>query len=400
MNRWLVRRAVMVLSLILGLFSSYTVSQPDAIYEKTGGYMKGVCHPGGDTGQIAAANINWARFDIPFPYNADGSISEGYKWFKARAAALQAEGIKVMAITPYPHSYIAYGLDPRVKDHEAGIKDIAVFMLEDLRGLIDGIQVTNEMGLPHFTMPLNLDEAVRFIGIQLEALNDIKGSVVTGYNSAGLHIDLHTKMLRYRKYYDYVGIDIYQGSFDAGIMEMHSLNMQLLYALVRKPIILQEFGYIGGGEPKPPEQKLEIIQGYGFASEQEARENVDVFIERLPALFRYHILTGHPNPEDWERAVFEEVAAMHLYRELPAYNVIPGYPHTPEGQAAFYTDVLPMLRELDFLAGVFIYCYADSDMCYFCGQHDCPVETKWGLVDSRGNEKPSYYAVQAAFAED
>lgn len=46
------------------------------------------------------------------------------------------------------------------------------------------------MGLPHFTMPLNLDEAVRFIGIQLEALNDIKGSVVTGYNSAGLHIDL------------------------------------------------------------------------------------------------------------------------------------------------------------------------------------------------------------------
>jgi hypothetical protein len=163
-------------------------------------------------------------------------------------------------------------------------------------------------------------------------------------------------------------------------MEMHSLNMQLLYALVRKPIILQEFGYIGGGEPKTPEQKLEIIQGYGFASEQEARENVDVFIERLPALFRYHILTGHPNPEDWERAVFEEVAAMHLYRELPAYNVIPGYPHTPEGQAAFYTDVLPMLRELDFLAGVFIYCYADSDMCYFCGQHDCPVETKWGLV--------------------
>lgn len=62
--------------------------------------------------------------------------------------------------------------------------------------------------------------------------------------------------------------------------------------------------------------------------------------------------------------------------------------------------VLSLLRELDFLAGVFIDCYADSDMCYFCGQHDCPVETKWGLVDGRGNEKPSYYAVQAAFAED
>mgnify|MGYP003317637775 CR=1 FL=1 len=34
---------------------------------------------------------------------------------------------------------------------------------------------------------------------------------------------------------------------------------------------------------------------------------------------------------------------------------------------------------------MFIYCYQDSDKCYVCGQADCPVETKWGLVDAQGN---------------
>jgi hypothetical protein len=38
-------------------------------------------------------------------------------------------------------------------------------------------------------------------------------------------------------------------------------------------------------------------------------------------------------------------------------------------------------------------------MCYVCGQADCPTETRWGLVDSNGDPKPAFYAVQAAYGK-
>ena len=76
-----------------------------------------------------------------------------------------------------------------------------------------------------------------------------------------------------------------------------------------------------------------------------------------------------------------------------------GFPHTPIGQAAFFSYVIPKLRKLDFLAGAIVYCWSDNSDCYVCGQEDCPVETKWGLVDGDGNPKPAYYAVKYAFSD-
>lgn len=54
---------------------------------------------------------------------------------------------------------------------------------------------------------------------------------------------------------------------------------------------------------------------------------------------------------------------------------------------------------MDFVIGTIVYCWSDSGDCYVCGQADCPVETKWGLVDCDGNPKPSYYAVKEAFSD-
>ena len=71
-------------------------------------------------------------------------------------------------------------------------------------------------------------------------------------------------------------------------------------------------------------------------------------------------------------------------------------PHTPEGQADFYSAVLPRLAAQPFLLGAFIYAWKDSERCYACGQDDCPTETRWGLVDRQHREKPSYYAVRDA----
>jgi hypothetical protein len=97
--------------------------------------------------------------------------------------------------------------------------------------------------------------------------------------------------------------------------------------------------------------------------------------------------------------MFDGEYSNHLYRELPEGFGLYGFPHTPEGQAEFFSYVIPKVRDLDYVVGSFIYCWEDSGDCYVCGQTDCPVETKWGLIDGEGNPKPSYYAVKEAFAD-
>ena len=87
----------------------------------------------------------------------------------------------------------------------------------------------------------------------------------------------------------------------------------------------------------------------------------------------------------------------HLYKELPRITVIPGMPHTPEGQAKFFRKVIRRFYKLPFVCGAIIYCYSDFQFCGYCGQTDCPTETMWGLVDVNKKPKPSYYAVRDAF---
>ena len=109
-------------------------------------------------------------------------------------------GIKVMAVTPYPDSYIEHGADIRKADGKEKVQKIAKFLVNDLKGFVSGLQITNEMGMPHFTLPLNMDEAAKFIGVQLEAVYPERGDIIVGYNSAGPQADLHYKLLTYVKY--------------------------------------------------------------------------------------------------------------------------------------------------------------------------------------------------------
>ena len=97
--------------------------------------------------------------------------------------------------------------------------------------------------------------------------------------------------------------------------------------------------------------------------------------------------------------LFEGEYKNHLYRDLPDGYYIDGCPHTPGGQGKFYEEVIPKLFSLDYVIGAVVYCWSDSYACYVCGQTDCPVETRWGIVTSDGTPKPAYYAIQKAFAE-
>lgn len=410
--QWLKKTLVIVLSVITPLLSFTFSFEPlakfdnncTAVEEKIGGFMTGVCHAEPDYELIKDAGINWTRKDIPFPYNKDGSIRERYLEWKAEMKAYADNGIKIFAITPYPDDYIEYGLDPRDAESREGIQDIARFYIEDLQGIVGAIQVTNEMGIDRFTLPLTLDEAAEFIGMQLEAMYPVRGDIIIGYNLGGLSIvTLPIKMLKWHKYCDYVGLDLYLGSFEdiAKELDQYLAILGFVRKITGKPIIICEFGYIGNGKQKTAEEKTAILQQYGYNSEEEAIADMDNFIQKLPKDMSEEILECYPDytAEQYGELIFKGEYKSHFYCALPDGFYLNGYDHTHEGQAKFYEDLLPKFLKLDYVVGAVIYCWEDDEDCYVCGQSDCPVETGWGLVDLNGEPKPAYYAVQKAFAE-
>lgn len=371
--------------------------------EKTDGFMKGVCHAEPQYELLNEGNIEWFRDDIPFPYDQDGNLSQSYIDWKEYVKGYADNGIRIFGITPYPEDYIEYGLDPRDPEDREGIQDIARFYVEDLKGIVGAFQITNEMGIDRFTYPLTMEEAYEFIGMQLEAMYPVRGDVLIGYNLAALSIaSMPFKMKSYHEFCDYVGVDLYLGSFENLLknINQYKLILNFVRRVTKKPIILCEFGYIGLGEPKSEEEKLAILESYGYSSEEEARADIDNFIKALPEeLANEFDQYMDEAPEYRAELMFEGEFSNHLYRELHEGFGLYGYEHTPEGQAEFYSNIIPKIRKLDYVIGSFVYMWNDTGDCYVCGQGDCPVETKWGLVDGEGNPKPAYYAVQQAFAD-
>jgi len=385
-------------------FKKQNSAEVDAAKGKLGGFMKGICHPSDNYAQIRGAGIGWNRADLPFPFDDDGNVTQDYINWKARMQAYKDNGIRIMAVTPYPRDYISHNADPRTPEGEARVKEIARFFIKDLQGLVEVFQITNEMAIPHFTLPLTTKEGARFIGVQAEAMYPLRKNVLIGYNSSGPQGDLHAYMRPWLKYCDYVGIDLYVGCFAPVGNSLSTIDMMLRYiwSMTKKPIILAEFGYISDGAPKSPEQKRAILEQYGVSSEKELREKIDTVLENMkeiaPNLYNNTIHCSS-SPERRADYLLQIDIKNHLYRQLPKRVVVKKYPHTFEGHAGFYRDLLPRLVKHPFLLGAFIYCWKDGDRCYICGQSDCPIETRWGIIDQQNKEKPSYYAVRDAFAK-
>ncbi|MDD4142927.1 MAG: hypothetical protein PHR20_09120 [Bacteroidales bacterium] len=371
---------------IASYFNAESSEETIAFKEKYG-IIKGICHAE-DTQQdiknITDANIEWVRQDIPFPFKKDTSgnitdeLRESYINFKKECEKYVDKGLSVIAVTPYPDKYLEYNLDPRNPANEQAIKDIAIFMLRDLKGLVRCIQITNEMDMLTFRAPFTLQEATHFIAINAQAMSTVKEecNMIVGYNSTIGSGNLHKYLLPYLQYMDYVGVDIYFGCFDSFSKELflYDLITRFVWNLTKKPIIIMEFGYISEGVSKTEAQKAEILQGYGYDSEADARADVVNFVNKWPEDFREWFTNSYPDPDTWAAAIFDAPFFMneikhHLYRELGNCR-LREYEHTHIGQADFYLDLIPRLKALDFLSGMVIYDYQHSDSCYRCGQAD------------------------------
>ena len=373
------------------------------LLKKTGGFITGVCHPNDDYDAIKGANIGWIREDMFVPLDANGNVNWFYPYWKEMMQPYLDNGLKIYAIFPNPEDFLAWGIDFRTPEGEAIIRKSARFLIEDLQGVVGAIQVANEQGVDRFTLPFTVEESAAFIGAVLEEMYPHRGDIVLGYNLGGLgFIKLPPLMKPYDDVVDFVGVDLYLGDFDpvTKSIDQYVAALRAVRRWTKKPLILAEFGYISGGAPKSKSEKQEILQTYGFDSEKAARKDINTFIGNLPERLREEIETHYSDMTDDEKGdlIFKSEYANHIYKELNESYYLYGYPHTEEGQAKFYRDLIPKLKKLKFLCGAFIYMWNDSEYCYVCGQVDCPIETRWGLVDLNGEPKASYYEVRDAFA--
>jgi len=362
--------------------------------EKTGGMVHGLCRADRYDPRIEALGVNWVRRGICLPFDKDGNVTEAFLRAKEELLEFQAHGIKVLVTTPSVGWYMGVGIDPRTPEGEEKVREIARYYAIELQGLANGFCICNEIGIPRFGYPLNMDQAVRFLGVQAQAIAPHKGDIIVGYNSVGPQADQHYKMRPWHEYLDYVGFDMYVGCFFPVVTQLAVFEIfaKYLWAFTRKPVIIIEFGYLAGGAPKSRDEKRAILQKYGANSEKEAKKTIEAFLEKFNEVGRAYV--KRCATEGLGKFVFAREFRQHLYCELPANVRTRGCPHTQEGQAEFFRRLLPRLEKLPFLGGMFIYTHRDDPVCNICGQSECPMETKWGLCETDGTPKKGYYAVK------
>ncbi|MDR1734881.1 MAG: hypothetical protein LBR73_08390 [Oscillospiraceae bacterium] len=382
-------------------FTKRSSPETRRIRESNGGkMMHGLCHASHveDDKILTDIGVTWVRDGGVLPFDEDGTLREEYLRDKARAIQQKAAGIKRMWITPNPGWFLRIGIDPRTPEGLERVAEIARFLAEDLQGVADAFQIGNEMSIPRFAGGLTLQECCTFAGTIAKAMAPVKKEILVGFNLIGPQVDQVVLMRPYMEYIDYVGFDIYIGSFFKYVpyLAMHGLCAKFLWTFTKKPIILCEFGYLSAGQPKTEEEKTALLNSYGIKDENDLRENPDTFLQNLSAKTGNHVGENYVN-RCASHGKGDYLLSMdfinHIYCQLGKGVQIKHCPHTGEGQAEFYRRLLPRLEKLPYLVGAFIYNYHDYGECCICGQSECPMETKWGICEQDNTPKPAYYAI-------
>jgi len=69
--------------------------------------------------------------------------------------------------------------------------------------------------------------------------------------------------------------------------------------------------------------------------------------------------------------------------------------HSEKEQAEYIVEAMNVFLSKQYVIGAFYFMWSDRERCWQCGLPNCPIETGWGLTDTKGNPKPSYYAYQS-----
>lgn len=366
----------------------------DSLYAKTGGFIKGICHPNDNYELLKNAGLNWVRTDIPYPFDKDGNVSNGYKAYKERCLRFAENGIGYIIVTPYPDTFIEHGIDVTTEEGLKQAGEVCAFIAKDYAGIRTCWQITNEMHIRHFRAPLNEDQAEKFIIACMKGFKAGNPDLPVGHNSVDRSWLDRCINIEKECDCDFTGVDIYDGTWYDGGVDTYVPWIEELYETLKKPVIVMEFGFasVGGLVEDPKGERDAYVQKLGFKDYDDAIAHKDEFIKTFPEDIQKRL--NFCVPEDQLGLI--HVSMLHVLKKWMTDCTIP---HTEEGQAQFYRELLPKLLNCECVAGAVLYCLRDSRECFFCGQDDCPCETAWGLVRLDGSIKPAYDAVKEVFTK-
>jgi hypothetical protein len=188
-----------------------------ALYQKTGGFIKGICHPNDDWTLLKEAGIEWVRMDVPFPYDTVERLSQHYLDYKERCRVFATNGIKNIFVTPYPTKFLQAGIDVTTPAGLARASEICAFLAEDFNAFKTCWQVTNEMHIQHFRAPLNIVQAKDFLVACIKGIKQGNPSAAVGHNSLiDEWLPLCVQIEHETGGCDYVGLDLYAGTWSKG----------------------------------------------------------------------------------------------------------------------------------------------------------------------------------------
>jgi hypothetical protein len=307
--------------------------------------------------------IGWVRHDFPLPFvdRLYGEVTPRYRRVREAAERWVSQGIEVMGVTPGP-GHATYQPDaggqmqftwhdamprwlgpPGSEQYVRNYQAVCQWLAHDLRGIVSAWQIANELDIRQFAGPLDLRQASDLIAAGARGLRAADPSLFVGPNSAGAPeaLFLYGRLYATPGVVDYCGVDQYYGTWQPGGPDSWAPRIAQLHALTGAPVVVNEWGFASAGDLMTEEEQ------------QQAAPNCQ---------FRKWRHTWGPG-------------------------------HTPEGQAEFVRHAFEgFVSQRDALGGVFFYRWEDQERCWQCGSAECPIETRWGLVDLRGNPKPAFHA--------
>ena len=152
------------------------------LFAKTGGFIRGICHPRGFIRELKDAGMEWVRIDTPYPFR-DGALSESYFRYREECRRYNAVGVGVIAISPFADAFFEAGADVSDEKGLRFVEDTCRFLARDFAGMKVCWQAANEMYLPHFREPLDEKQAVNFLAASIRGLKSGNPGAAVGHNS-------------------------------------------------------------------------------------------------------------------------------------------------------------------------------------------------------------------------
>ena len=323
-------------------------------------------HDDPDFALMRDLGIKWVRQGYPFPFaDEKGNLSEKFIAADKVIDKFLAEGFEVLSgfigpgsmrympdsgKTVYYRAVPEYLGDPSEDRYHKALYEAAVFLGEHTKNKITWWQIANEPDIPIFYGPLSEKENIRYLltatkGV-LEGNNNAKCGINLGY------INDYARMLIKEMYavpnplFAYLGIDGYMGSWQVGGPHSWIPYIEETAKSSGKPLIINE---------------------WGFSSLQWGEKYTD--LERKT----------HYNSD------------VCYYK---SWQMTWGKGHTPEEQARYVRECLPIFADHPSVIGNFFFRWSDAETCWQCGEADCPAECAWGCVDTKQQPKPAFYALK------